>query len=111
MEQVLRAAVMQTGSAMFDVERTLAKLERDVVAASKCRFCAWPCTRSEYRFIARRQRTVGPPGLLQCSTLRWKAAVLCSLRVSIYGAAMRRTTMLPSRATIRIPFSCVAAVA
>jgi nitrilase len=35
MEQVLRAAVVQTGSAMFDVERTLAKVEQNVVAASK----------------------------------------------------------------------------
>ncbi|HUO61547.1 MAG TPA: nitrilase-related carbon-nitrogen hydrolase [Candidatus Acidoferrales bacterium] len=35
MEHVLRAAVVQTGSAMFDVERTLAKVERNVVAASK----------------------------------------------------------------------------
>jgi nitrilase len=35
MEHVLRAAVVQTGSAMFDVERTLAKVERNVVEASK----------------------------------------------------------------------------
>ena len=35
MEHVLRAAVVQTGSAMFDIERTLAKVERNVVAASK----------------------------------------------------------------------------
>lgn len=35
MEQVLRAAVVQTGSAMFDVDRTLAKVEQNVVAASK----------------------------------------------------------------------------
>ncbi|WP_321940111.1 nitrilase-related carbon-nitrogen hydrolase [Paraburkholderia sp. J8-2] len=35
MEQVLRAAVVQTGSVMFDVERTLAKVEQNVVAAAK----------------------------------------------------------------------------
>ncbi len=35
MEHALRAAVVQTGSAMFDVELTLAKVERNVVAASK----------------------------------------------------------------------------
>ncbi|MFM0379244.1 nitrilase [Paraburkholderia strydomiana] len=35
MEHVLRAAVVQTGSAMFDVERTLAKVEQNVVAASR----------------------------------------------------------------------------
>lgn len=35
MEHVLRAAVVQTGSAMFDVERTLAKVEQHVVAASR----------------------------------------------------------------------------
>jgi nitrilase len=35
MEQVLRAAVVQTGSAMFDIERTLAKVEQNVVTASK----------------------------------------------------------------------------
>lgn len=35
MEKVLRAAVVQTGSAMFDVERTMAKVEQHVVAASK----------------------------------------------------------------------------
>jgi nitrilase len=35
MEHVLRAAVVQTGAAMFDVERTLVKVEQNVVAASK----------------------------------------------------------------------------
>ncbi|BCG03653.1 hypothetical protein PPGU19_082210 (plasmid) [Paraburkholderia sp. PGU19] len=35
MEQVLQAAVVQTGSAMFDVERTLAKVEQNVAAAAK----------------------------------------------------------------------------
>ncbi|MFM0140213.1 nitrilase-related carbon-nitrogen hydrolase [Caballeronia grimmiae] len=35
MEHVLRAAVVQTGSAMFDIERSLVKVEENVVKASK----------------------------------------------------------------------------
>lgn len=35
MKHVLRAAVVQTGSAMFNVERTLDKVERNMVAASE----------------------------------------------------------------------------